>query len=465
MAQSTGGTGIETTFTAFKIPLSAVAKWPLPNYTNPERRRWFIPYSITLFVVSTLVVAARLWTRMSMKAGHYGLEDTMILGAWTFAAGITGLGIYGVQVTGLDRHVWDLHPAECAKSGLMAWSTELLFLSSLTLTKISVLLFFRRLIDRSHSPWISRSIWAAMAFTLAYFFSFFLFLMLACNPTYATWKSLDITWTGSYRCVDRNLVDPLNGVFSVFSDAYSIVIPVLVVRRLSMPAVRKVLLYLVFCCGLIVIGAGVARTIWTVRLYTDPRRDQTWVGYDLLVWGNLEIQLALICACAPAMKGFFTGISRTVTGRYSTKLRNTDRSNSCPFTSDEALPRTGDGGETLIQRDGQIIPLREMLRRDGYLQTHDVKFWDRRPGERKIPNAEAKYAEEPYYRGNWANTDLRSHSDATWAAITEANRSDDILTNPGRRAKVQDGGILITETFSVERGSDPYAKERKALGL
>lgn len=157
----------------------------------------------------------------------------------------------------------------------MAWSTEILFLTSLCLTKISVLLFFRRLIDRSHSPWISRAIWVAIAFTVAYYFSFLFFLIFACDPIYATWKSLNITWTVKYQCADRNVVDPLNGVFSVFSDAYSMIIPLLVVSRLSMPANRKAVLYLVFCCGLIVLGAGIARTIWLARLYTDPKRDQT----------------------------------------------------------------------------------------------------------------------------------------------------------------------------------------------
>lgn len=183
--------------------------------------------------------------------------------------------LLGVHSAGLDRHVWDLRPEECEKSGLMAWTTEIFFLNSLCLTKISVLLFYRRLINGSHSPWISRAIWAAVAFTVAYYFSFILFLIFACDPISATWKSLNILWTVKYQCADRHLVDPLNGVFSVFSDVYSMIIPLLVVSRLTMPADRKAILYLVFACGLIVLGAGIARTIWLARLYTDPLRDQT----------------------------------------------------------------------------------------------------------------------------------------------------------------------------------------------
>jgi hypothetical protein len=187
--------------------------------------------------------------------------------------------LLGVHNAGMDRHVWDLRPAEGSKSGLVAWATEILFLTSLCLTKISVLLFFRRLIDRSHSPWISKSIWGAIAFTVAYFFAFFFFLVFACNPIDAAWKSLNITWTGKYKCIDRSVVDPLNGVFSVVSDAYSMAIPIMIVSRLTMASNRKVVLYFVFCCGLIVIGAGIARSIWLARLYTDERRDLTCQSY------------------------------------------------------------------------------------------------------------------------------------------------------------------------------------------
>ncbi|KAE9966860.1 hypothetical protein BLS_007249 [Venturia inaequalis] len=463
MATPVGGKGLDTSFTAFKIPLRAVAKWPTPNYTHPQRRTWFIPYSVTLFLLATLVVLARLWTRVHKKAGGYGWDDSFILGSWLSAGGVTAVGIYGVHSAGLDRHVWDLLPEECVKSGLMAWAIEILFLACLSLTKISVLIFFRRLIDRSHSPWISKSIWAAIAFTVAYFFSFLLFLLFACDPTDATWKSLDIGWTGKYKCADRHVVDPLNGVFSVFSDAYSIIIPVLVVSRLSMPANRKVVLYFIFCCGLIVLGAGIARTVWLSRLYTDPQRDLTWVGYDLLVWGTLEIQMALICASAPAMRGFFSGISKTVTNRYGTKTRITDHSNSYALASKNTIARARDGEANLIQRDGQFIPLDETLR-DEYPRTHDSNSWDWRQGEAKS-DLEARYIEDPYYRGNWADSELRSQSDAAWTANREAKSSDELLNSPGRKARVQDGEILITETFSVERGGDPYAKERKALGL
>lgn len=53
-----------------------------------------------------------------------------------------------------------------------------------------------------------------------------------------------------------------------------------------------------------VVGAGVARTVWLARLSTDRLRDLTWVGFEVFVWTEVEMQLAMICASAPALKAF-----------------------------------------------------------------------------------------------------------------------------------------------------------------
>lgn len=82
MATPAGGKGLDTTFTAYKVPLSAVVKWPAGNFTHPERRQWLTPYSITLYVLATLVIGARLWARMNRQAGGFGWDDLLILLSW-----------------------------------------------------------------------------------------------------------------------------------------------------------------------------------------------------------------------------------------------------------------------------------------------------------------------------------------------------------------------------------------------
>jgi hypothetical protein len=116
----------DTTLTAYEIPLSAIAQWPLPNYTNPERRHWFAAFAFCVQVVTTLCVSARIWARITRQAGSFGTDDVLIIGAWIFGTSFTGASIYGelklnhcklgrpniestgVTAAGFDRHVWDV---------------------------------------------------------------------------------------------------------------------------------------------------------------------------------------------------------------------------------------------------------------------------------------------------------------------------------------------------------------------
>ena len=60
------------------LPLWQLETWPTPNYDNPLRRSWMLPYSVTLQAFSTVLVATRLWLRATNQAGKIGLDDVCI---------------------------------------------------------------------------------------------------------------------------------------------------------------------------------------------------------------------------------------------------------------------------------------------------------------------------------------------------------------------------------------------------
>jgi len=72
----------DITLTAYKIPLSVIEEWPTPNYVDPQRRIWVAPFSIVLLGLTTLVIAARIYARVTRAAGAFGLDDSLIIFAW-----------------------------------------------------------------------------------------------------------------------------------------------------------------------------------------------------------------------------------------------------------------------------------------------------------------------------------------------------------------------------------------------
>jgi len=68
--------------TSYKIPLSVINAWPTANYIDPPRRIWAAPFSVALLGLTTLVMVARIYARITRAAGAFGLDDALILCAW-----------------------------------------------------------------------------------------------------------------------------------------------------------------------------------------------------------------------------------------------------------------------------------------------------------------------------------------------------------------------------------------------
>jgi hypothetical protein len=212
----------------------------------------------------------------------------------------------------------------------MAWLCELAFLVATCCTKISVLLFYRRLVGGTYSKKWLYATYAAIIFTAMYTLAFILALVFNCQPTEAYWKAYSVTYTKQWHCTDTTSLNPLSGVLSVVSDAYSVLLPMGMLRHFDIPTRKKMALNAVFALGFLVVGAGIARTYYITQL--GRSYDITWVGYNVFIWADLELQLAIICASAPALRVLFRKylsdpISRAV-GSASSRSRSGLRSNN-----------------------------------------------------------------------------------------------------------------------------------------
>lgn len=122
---------LDTTVTAYQIPLSAVALWPTPNYEHPERRFGMGPFAFFMQILTTIVLAGRIWARVTRRAGSLGGDDILIMMAWVFGTAFTVTSIYAVVEGGFDRHVWDIPQTLVSRAGFVRPS----FFLTLTATR------------------------------------------------------------------------------------------------------------------------------------------------------------------------------------------------------------------------------------------------------------------------------------------------------------------------------------------
>lgn len=123
----------------------------------------------------------------------------------------------------------------------------------------------------------------------------------------------------SYQCLDEGKVMLGGGIVSSFSDFLTVVLPIPIVMRLQMPLWHRIGVCILLGLGVIVTVAGSVRTYWTWKSLMQSW-DETWYAYPLWIAAAVEIDLGVICACAPALKSLLQRPLKELSGLISDKL-------------------------------------------------------------------------------------------------------------------------------------------------
>jgi hypothetical protein len=122
-------------------------------------------------------------------------------------------------------------------------------------TKISILLFYRRLAAGCVSNRFIRCVYAAIAFVAAYFLIFFPMLYYQCRPMNAYWKQVDYVWYAenekNFTCTNEGAVLVASAVVSALEDFIACGLPMALFWKLHIPKKQKIALAFVFSVGIL----------------------------------------------------------------------------------------------------------------------------------------------------------------------------------------------------------------------
>lgn len=120
-------------------------------------------------------------------------------------------------------------------------------------TKISILLFYRRLASGTVSRVFQMLVWTAIASVVAYFLVFFTMLFFVCRPFHAYWKLADYTWLydhkGDFTCWPEGLILVISAAISAFQDVVACFLPMILFWKLRIPMRQKIALGAIFALG------------------------------------------------------------------------------------------------------------------------------------------------------------------------------------------------------------------------
>lgn len=155
-----------------------------------------------------------------------------------------------------------------------AWVGQLVFLVGTAFVRVSILLFYRRMVKGTFKRRWKWSVWVAIGWTVIWSLGFSIMIVATCQPVEASWRAFDPTFEKDWTCADTRISNTAAGVLAIISDCYSLLLPWAMIWPLEMPRRQKIALNMVFSFGIIVVVAAACRTHFSSQLGKDY--DSTW---------------------------------------------------------------------------------------------------------------------------------------------------------------------------------------------
>ncbi|KAK7217912.1 hypothetical protein V2G26_005915 [Clonostachys chloroleuca] len=190
----------------------------------------------------------------------------------------------------------------------MAWIAEVLFTTSITLVKLSILAFYWTLFGVNDLQ--KKLIIGTTALSVAWFIAFILLIVFQCKP-------IDALWTRPMEtelCISSPVVLLAVEITNLVIDVIILCIPAFVVGSLRLNKVKKWSVL-----GMFLLGAGVC-VFSIVRLTVIWQPPDVLLNFNAaktLLWSTIQLGTAIICACLPTLGPLFSGSANLSSGSRS----------------------------------------------------------------------------------------------------------------------------------------------------
>ncbi|KAL4990563.1 hypothetical protein BDW68DRAFT_174800 [Aspergillus falconensis] len=276
--------------------------WPTSDDTHV-----FPVTNIIGIVVAILAVALRLTSRTMDK--RLGWDDLLIFIALLFAASISGIGLK-LKDTGLGKDIWTVPFDDIRQTLKLFFIEEELYCICIALVKWSMLMLYLRLFPNRG---LRIAVFITLTCTLLWGAGAFFVLLFSCRPISHYWNS----WDGEHkgRCLSHNAILLAHSIVNIILDVTITVIPMPIVLKLHMPLGKRLAVLVMFGVGLAVTIISIMRLVETVGFNStqNPTKDFVPVG----IWSLLEFDVAILCACMPAIRTLFIRLFVKPTDTYA----------------------------------------------------------------------------------------------------------------------------------------------------
>lgn len=321
----------------------SAATMDLPeSYLTADRGPGLRAFIIVMVIITILSILLRLMSRglSPMQPGHkqsqFWLDDWSALIAVPFILAQHVLALVALD-RGFGRHAAVLGVPTVLWIARIAWIAYFVYDAGLFLTKLSVLLFLRRVFPKSHSGhWFNIGLLVAHVINVAWLLGIVFGTIFLCDPIE---KSYNPMIPGS--CGSTSSLYIGSAVPSIAIDLIILILPLPKLWSLQIDRARKIGLIVIFTFGYCVIVMSLGRLITTLKTQEDLNTDFSYAAISFMYWVSAEPTFSLMGICLPAMLPLGRYLMITYFSPLASKVSS-------------VLSRRGSGDDTFNSKNGDL---------------------------------------------------------------------------------------------------------------
>ncbi|PKS10362.1 hypothetical protein jhhlp_002113 [Lomentospora prolificans] len=266
-------------------------------YAKDQQRQDGLVITAAVFTsISFVVVFLRSITRFILirKAGW---DDYLML-----VAMVLSIGYFAEVLVGKANHIGHAITTLTVDNMLnlikVTLGIQLTYYGAISAIKISILCMYLRFLASQKSRMLA---YGTIGFHVVFFIICIAVTASQCRPIHKMW---DLDGSVEGTCVNTTAFFYFTSGFNIITDIWILALPIKALVKINRPQKEKIALILIFGVGTFATITSIIRlhTIYTYTLAADPFQQSILVN----LWSVLEVNIAIICASAPALKPLFT---------------------------------------------------------------------------------------------------------------------------------------------------------------
>ncbi|KAJ4246251.1 hypothetical protein NW762_013601 [Fusarium torreyae] len=264
-----------------------------PDLENPVdvlKTTNYVTQALTLAFTSTFIVT-RFYAKSKVMGGGITRDDIATYTSFLLMVGycITSC-VAGTYGAGLNQ--WEVSPEDITSFFQCGYAATIFYAPMALGVKLSLLFIIIRVFGSVHKKTMI-GIYVFIAMLVAYYVSGLFIKIFICKPISAYWHAeMD-------KCLDQNAIITADAIISVISDLAILFLPTPLTWSLQLSRRKRLRIIGILCAG----GIATAFSIYRLAMILHERHsiNQTIVFTKVILSGNAEAGIGLICACLPSI--------------------------------------------------------------------------------------------------------------------------------------------------------------------